>query len=56
MSKDMVWGIVRAILAAGSGYFVAKGVVDAGTAETVLGAIGVLFTAGWSIWDKKSRA
>lgn len=53
MTKDMVWGVVRAVLAAGGGYFVANGVVDAGTLETVLGAIGVLFAAGWSIWSKK---
>jgi len=54
MSKDMVWGVVRAVLAASGGYFVAKGLVDAGTLETVLGAVGVLFTAGWSIWAKKA--
>jgi hypothetical protein len=53
MTKDMIWGVVRAVLAAAGGYFVANGVVDAGTLETVLGAIGVLFAAGWSIWSKK---
>ena len=53
MNKDIVWGVVRAVLAAAGGYFVAKGLVDAGTLETVLGAVGVLFTAGWSIWAKK---
>lgn len=56
MNKDMAWGVVRALLAAGGGYFVAKGMVDAGTLETVLGAVGVLFTAGWSIWAKKAAA
>jgi hypothetical protein len=53
MTKEMVWGVVRAVLAAGGGYFVAKGIVDAGTMETVLGALGTLFVAGWSVWAKK---
>ena len=53
MSKDMVWGVVRAILAAGGGYVVGTGVIDNGTMNDILGAVGVLFAAGWSIWSKK---
>lgn len=56
MTKEMVWGVARAILAAAGGYLVAKGMVDAGTLETVLGALGTIFAAGWSIWAKKSAA
>lgn len=56
MTKEMVWGVVRAVLAAGGGYLVAKGMVDAGTLETVLGALGTIFAAGWSIWAKKNAA
>lgn len=54
MSKDMIWGVVRAILAAAGGYLVAKGMIDAGTLETVLGAIGTIFAAVWSVWAKRS--
>ncbi|MCF8472904.1 MAG: hypothetical protein K9G27_08955 [Sphingomonadaceae bacterium] len=53
MTKEMTWGVVRAVLAAGGGYLVARGMIDAGTLETVLGALGTLFVAGWSIWSKK---
>lgn len=54
MSKDMIWGVVRALLSGGSGYLVGKGLIDAETATAAVGAIGVLFTAGWSIWAKKA--
>lgn len=53
MTKDMVWGVVRALLSGGSGYLIGKGIVDAETAAQVIGAIGVLFTAGWSIAAKR---
>lgn len=53
MTKEMAWGVVRAILAAGGGYLVARGMIDTGTLETVLGALGTLFVAGWSVWSKK---
>jgi hypothetical protein len=53
MTKEMVWGVARAVLAAGGGYLVAKGMIDSGTLETVLGAIGTIFAASWSIWAKK---
>lgn len=56
MSKDMVWGVVRAVLAGGAGYLAGKGIADQATLNEVIGAIGVIFAAGWSIWDKKSRA
>lgn len=54
MTKEMIWGVARAVLAAGGGYLVAKGMIDAGTLETVLGALGTIFAAGWSIWSKKA--
>lgn len=55
MTKEMTWGVVRAILAGGAGYLAGKGVADLGTLNEVIGAIGVIFTAGWSIWAKKSK-
>lgn len=54
MTKDMIWGVVRALLSGASGYLVGKGIVDAETASQAIGAIGILFTAGWSIWAKKA--
>jgi len=53
MTKDMVWGIARAVLAAGSGYLVGTGLIDQTMASEVIGAIGVIFTAAWSVWSKK---
>ena len=53
MTKDMVWGVVRAVLAAAGGYFVGAGVVDNATMNDIIGAIGIIFAAGWSIWSKK---
>lgn len=54
MKADQVWGIVRTILAAGGGYIVAKGWLDDATLTAILGALGVLFTAGWSVWAKRT--
>lgn len=54
MNKDMIWGIVRAVLAAGGGYFVGAGVLDQDTMNSVIGAVGVLFAAGWSVYSKKA--
>jgi hypothetical protein len=56
MTKDMVWGIARAVLAGASGYLVGKGMLDQSMSNDVIGAIGVLFTAGWSVWSKKQAA
>lgn len=53
MTGDQIWGIVRTILAAGGGYVVAKGYLDNATMTSIIGAIGTLFIAGWSVWSKK---
>lgn len=53
MNKDMVWGVVRAVLAAGGGYLISTGMLDESTVSASIGAIGILFAAGWSIWSKK---
>lgn len=53
MTKEMAWGIVRAVLAAGSGYLVGTGLIDQAMATEIIGAIGVIFTAVWSVWSKK---
>ena len=54
MNKDMVWGVVRAILAAGGGYFVGSGVLEQSTVNDIIGALGIIFAAGWSVWSKKA--
>lgn len=56
MKPEEVWGVIRTVLAYGSGYITATGVIDAATFNSVLGALGVLFVAGWSIWAKKKAA
>lgn len=53
MSAEQIWGIVRTILAAAGGWVVAKGYVDNATLQSVIGAIGTLFIASWSVWSKK---
>ena len=54
MNKDMVWGVVRAILAAGGGYFVGSGVLEQSTVNDLIGALGIIFAAGWSVWSNKA--
>mgnify|MGYP000169684687 CR=1 FL=1 len=56
MAKDMVWGVARAVLAAGGGYIAGKGIMDQSTVNEVIGALGVLFAAGWSVASKKKAA
>lgn len=56
MTAEQIWGIVRTILAAAGGWVVAKGYIDNATLQAVLGALGTLFVAGWSVWSKKPKA
>lgn len=56
MNAEQIWGIVRTILAAAGGYVVAKGWIDNATLQAVLGALGTLFVAGWSVWSKRPQA
>lgn len=56
MNADQVWGIVRTILAAGSGYLAAKGIVDEATSGAIIGALGTIFVAGWSWYAKRPKA
>jgi len=54
MTSDQVWGVVRAVLAAGGGYLVAKGTISSDTLNQVLGALGTIFVAGWSVLAKRT--
>lgn len=56
MAKEMTWGVVRAVLAAGGGYIAARGFADQTTINEVIGALGVIFAAGWSVAAKKKAA
>lgn len=53
MNGEQVWGIVRTILAAAGGWVVAKGYVDDATVQTVLGGLGTVFVAVWSVIAKR---
>lgn len=54
MTGEQIAGIVRTLLAAASGYVVAHGWLDAQTYTAVVGAIGTLIVAGWSVASKKA--
>jgi len=47
MTKDMAWGVIRAILAGGAGYMAGKGIADAAVLNEVIGAVCVIFTAAY---------
>jgi hypothetical protein len=53
---EMFLGLIRHGLTTVGGVLVAKGYIDAGLIEGVVGAIVTLLGAGWSIYDKKKRA
>jgi hypothetical protein len=54
MNPSLIASIVRHLLGIGSGWLLAKGIdLDAGTVETIAGAIGSLVAVGWSIWSKR---
>ena len=55
MDKDQVGGVVRALVAAGGGYFVGQGLIDAETAMTIGGAVTTLVVAAWSVWSKRAK-
>ena len=56
MFKDMALGMARHALTVAAGALVAKGVVDAGTAEAVVGGLLALVGFGWSALEKHGRA
>lgn len=55
MTKDMWLGVARHILTAVGGIFVSRGVIDADTANTLVGAAITVGGIAWSIVDKKGR-
>lgn len=56
MTPEEIWGVVRTILAAVAGWAAGQGYIDQQTAMTVIGALGTIFIAVWSIKAKRSKA
>jgi predicted MFS family arabinose efflux permease len=54
MNKDQVEGVVRALGTAIGGYIVGKGIVDAATMTTIVGAVVILAGAMWSFISNRS--
>ncbi len=52
---EMILGVLRALLAAGGGYFVGKGVLDEATSQEIIGAVMTIATAVWSILAKSDK-
>ena len=53
MNGDQVGGIVRTLLAVGAGVLINKGLVDAGTAASISGALVTIATAAWSFYTNR---
>lgn len=53
MSNDQMAGVVRALAAAGGGYLVGQGLIDAETATAITGAVTTLAVALWSVYAKR---
>lgn len=56
MNVTIVNAFLRHLLTAVGGIAVAKGYVDSGTLETVVGAVLTIIGFGWSLFDKKRNA
>lgn len=54
MTKDEVYGVARAILAAAGGFVVARGWIDSETAVSLAGALATIAAAAWSIRSKRA--
>ena len=56
MNSDQIAGIIRAILSAIGGYFVGKGIIDASTMTSIVGALATLGAALWDFFAKTNNA
>jgi len=52
MTSDTIWQLIRYALLLAFGPIVARGYMSSDEVTTVIGAIGVIFTAGWGVWVK----
>lgn len=55
MNATTIAAVVRHLFGIAGGWLLAKGIsLDAGTIETVSGALGSLIAVGWSLWAKQT--
>lgn len=52
MTSDTIWQLIRYALLLAFGPLVTKGYLSSDETATVIGAIGVIFTASWGVWVK----
>lgn len=55
MNGEQIWGVIRTLLAFGGGFVVSKGYIDDATLTAILGGLGTVFVAVWSVWAKKQK-
>ena len=53
MTLSEIAGIVRTLAAGGFGLLVGMGIIDEQTAADLVGAVGVIAVAVWSVWSKR---
>lgn len=53
MTKNEVYGVARAVLAAIGGFVVARGWIDSETAVSLAGALATVAAAVWSVKAKR---
>ena len=53
ITAQEIWGVIRTILAAIAGWAAGQGYVDNETAMAIIGALGTIFIAVWSIKSKR---
>ncbi len=56
MNANQFGGVLRAILAAGAGYLVGKGILDQAAAEQIIGGLVTVGVAAWSVWTNRKPA
>lgn len=54
ITAQEIWGVIRTILAAIAGWAAGQGYVDNETAMAIIGALGTIFVAVWSIRAKRT--
>ena len=52
MTGEQIWGVIRTILAAVGGWVVAKGYISNELLTAILGGVGTIFVAAWSVLVK----
>ena len=53
ITGEQVWGVVRTILAMAGGVAVGKGWITDQMLTAILGGLGTIFVAAWSVRSKK---